>query len=489
MRNELLALCGVALLCVGCKSSSSTAVTTLPREQISRFTCSDQKLEHAYEWARGMALSYAHDGEDPVGCWYEAALPMREAFCMRDVSHQSVGAHILGLQRHTKNMMHRFAENISESKDWCTYWEINRYNRPAPADYDNDNEFWYNLNANFDVIFACLKMYDWTADEDYLSEKSMRRFYELSAEEYAERWMLRPDKIMNRPRYMNAPENFDPSKNFHTCRGLGSYVENFRDLTVGVDLVAALYAGYKAFAQMNETLGHEVEARKYFDEAKRYRDLLETRWWNEKGYYYNSYWTQSHEFCRGDGSPLVLWFEATENPDRIRATVKEILAKKWNVENLSSFPMLFYRLGYDREALECLGELPSMPRSEYPEVSYGVVEGIVSGMMGLLPNARENKVVTLSRLPDDKTTATVENVPVFGGYVSLSHVGYSQSTLTNNTGREMIWEVNFAGEFKFFEISGAKVAPQIAENEMGKRISTLRLIIKQGQTIQVKALS
>lgn len=44
-----------------------------------------------------MVLSYAHDGTDSVGYWYEAALPQRETFCMRDVSHQSVGAQILGL--------------------------------------------------------------------------------------------------------------------------------------------------------------------------------------------------------------------------------------------------------------------------------------------------------------------------------------------------------------------------------------------------------
>lgn len=47
--------------------------------------------------ARKMVLSYAHDGTDSVGYWYEATLPQREAFCMRDVSHQSVGAQILGL--------------------------------------------------------------------------------------------------------------------------------------------------------------------------------------------------------------------------------------------------------------------------------------------------------------------------------------------------------------------------------------------------------
>ena len=102
---------GTVVLCMaGCGSSSKkTVVQELPVEQTSVFTSSDKELENAYNWAKKMALSYAHDNSDPVGYWYEAALPQREAFCMRDVSHQAVGAHILGLAKHNKNMFTRFA--------------------------------------------------------------------------------------------------------------------------------------------------------------------------------------------------------------------------------------------------------------------------------------------------------------------------------------------------------------------------------------------
>jgi len=57
---------------------------------------SDQELVQAFDWAKKQALSYVFDG-DPVGPWYEAALPGRRAFCMRDVSHQAAGAQALGL--------------------------------------------------------------------------------------------------------------------------------------------------------------------------------------------------------------------------------------------------------------------------------------------------------------------------------------------------------------------------------------------------------
>lgn len=118
---------------------------------------SDARLAAAFEWARRQALAYVFEG-DPAGAWYEAALPGRQAFCMRDTAHQSAGAHFLGLDRHTRNMLQKFAENISDSKDWCSFWEIDRYNRPAPVDYKDDTQFWYNLPANFDVLDACYRM-------------------------------------------------------------------------------------------------------------------------------------------------------------------------------------------------------------------------------------------------------------------------------------------------------------------------------------------
>ena len=87
-----------------------------------RFTTTDTTLQRTFDWARDMALSYVHDGSDPVGLWYEAALPGRDAFCMRDVSHQVVGAALLGLDEHNRNMLSRIASNISESKDWEWEW-------------------------------------------------------------------------------------------------------------------------------------------------------------------------------------------------------------------------------------------------------------------------------------------------------------------------------------------------------------------------------
>jgi hypothetical protein len=135
---------------------------------------SDAHLVASFHWAKKQALSYVFDN-DPVGPWYEAALPGRHAFCMRDTAHQADGAQALGLAKYNHNMLRRFAENISASRDWCSYWEIDRLNRPAPVDYKSDTEFWYNLPANYDVLDACYRMYLWTRDKSYIEDPVLVR--------------------------------------------------------------------------------------------------------------------------------------------------------------------------------------------------------------------------------------------------------------------------------------------------------------------------
>ena len=337
MKNTTLLYLSVSLLISACGNKAAKVKQEIQTEDIAVFTSSDSVLQKSFNWAKKQALSYAHDdSNDPVGAWYEAALPQREAFCMRDVSHQSVGAHILGLSKHNKNMMRKFAQNISESRDYCSFWEINRYDKPAPADYASDSEFWYNLNANFDVMQACLKMYEWTADSDYISGKDFTNFYDLSVNEYLDKWQLRPENIMDRPSYMNQAPDFNEANNFHSCRGLPSYVENFRGLTLGVDLLAALHSGFEVYSRMAALNGDASKAAKAANMATAYRDIIDSRWWDEENNRYNTFWTTEKKFYRGEGVPFILWFDATDMTDRKNASVNDILAGEWNVENMLS---------------------------------------------------------------------------------------------------------------------------------------------------------
>lgn len=99
------------------------------------FTTSEEFRNRGFAWAKEQALAYSHE-DNLVGKWYEAALPDRQAFCMRDVAHHAKGAAALGLREHTRNMLLRFAQSIAESRQFCGFWEIDKDYRPCPVDYD-----------------------------------------------------------------------------------------------------------------------------------------------------------------------------------------------------------------------------------------------------------------------------------------------------------------------------------------------------------------
>lgn len=439
-----------------------------PVKELSLET-SDPLLQQTFDWAKATALGYVGKSTDPVGPWYEASLPEREAFCMRDVSHQSGGAEALGLSKENFNMFEKFARNISESKDWCTYWEINRYNLPAPIDYRNDKEFWYNLNANFDVLDACYRTYLLTGDRRYIDDEVFLNFYEKTMNEYIERWQLQANKIMERPRFMNSPVPFNIEDNYHKCRGLASYVENFEGLTVSADLLAAIYRGHISYSKILELNGDSENAERYAARAKEYADLLENKWWNEPLQSYYTFFTDQKEFHKGEGETFILWFDIVKNPERLRATLAHMLAIDWNIENLSYFPKIFYTYAYNKDAYRQLTTLPKMDRSEYPEVSYGVMEGIVAGMAGIQADAGKNRIQTLPRLTAETEWMHLQHLPVFGESISVRHDNIYQTTFKSHLGKPVTWKAVFPGSHTHISCNG-KPRQVITESDLSGNI-------------------
>ena len=81
---------------------------------------------------------------------------------------------------------------------FCCYWEINRYGLPAPVDYTSDEDFWFNLPANFDLLECCMRMYRWTGDRQWLDGPDMQRFYHVTMHEYIARWDKNGDGLPER---------------------------------------------------------------------------------------------------------------------------------------------------------------------------------------------------------------------------------------------------------------------------------------------------
>lgn len=452
------------------------------REAELEFYSSDTAMQRTFIWARDMALHYRGNGSDPVGPWYEAALPERYAFCMRDVSHQCIGAEILGMSAENLNMFQWFSKSISESKDWCSFWEINRDAQPAPADYKNDREFWYNLVANFDVLYAQWRLYEWTGDIRYLNNPEMKNFREKSLQEYISRWILQADSLLTRPAHPNAPVPFDPNNGFHSSRGLPSYSEGAGELVMGVDLLASMYRAFLTQAAILKFQGDEAAAAKYLAAAERYKERLEKDWWDPADQLYHTYYSADKQFGKQEGETFLLWFDALTDPVRKKQTIQHIASKTWNAENTSYLPALFYQNGYAAQARKYLLFLsdPTTPRREYPEVSFGVIDGIIRGLMGVKPGASHQTLETLFRGIMNEQLS-VKKLKVLSTTVTLEHRGATGSSLQNLGGRAFNWKACFSGIHKRATCNGKPVLLKQEKDDSGNMISFVEVNVKPGK--------
>ena len=451
------------------------------------FTSSDKDIERAFNWAKEMALHYKGKAGDPVGPWYESALPPRDAFCMRDVSHQCIGAEILGLSAENNNMFNLFISNISASKNWCSYWEINKQAKPAPEDYRNDNEFWYNLPANFDVLYATWRLYQWTGDKHYISGPAFVRFQDKSVREYIDSWVLSADSLLNRPAHPNAPLHYNENDSFHRCRGLPSYSEGVPNLKTGIDLVAALYRGLLTYSEILSKKGLKKKSAVYAQKAERYRQRLETDWWDEKDARYYTYLSNDGKFGKQEGEVFLLWFDALKDSIRLRKTMAHIASESWNVESTSYLPLSFYKNGYWDKARAYILYLsdPTTARREYPEVSFGVIEGIVQGLMGVTPDASSGTISTLYK-SNGTGNAAIHQLPLLHTTIDITHVNKQQSIMMNTGSQSFKWKAMFYGTYKRAYANGHLLSIKKEPDYRQKEISMVETTVKPGQKVSIK---
>jgi hypothetical protein len=447
------------------------------------FESSDAALAAGFTWAKRQAMAFVYEG-DPVGPWYEAAEPGREAFCMRDVAHQAMGAHALGLARHNRNMLHHFAEAVTDARDWCSFWEIDRYDRPAPVDYRNDAEFWYNLPANFDVLDACDRMYIWTGDQAYVDDPAFLNYYERTVRDYVERWGLGPGEVMKRPRLLNVRGMLAPGvKKFQANRGIPGYNEQDPGFVLGADVLATQYAGYRAYAHLQAARGNEDAAREILKRAADVKALINTEWWNEAGQHFYGWLDKDHTLAGKAGSGLL--YRDVVDAAHIPAALGEGRA----------MTEVQYRYGDADKAYAQMIDIAqgTGSRREYPEVPYSWLGTLVNGTMGITLDARSalesrtegfwvaTVVQTLSGLGTRVAWAEMRNLPVRANEITVRHDGTRKTALTNQHGPALLWRAAFAGTHETLLVNGRPVK---AKQENG--LSFVRVTLGGGGTITVQ---
>lgn len=441
------------------------------------FLSADTGLNEGFAWAKRQALEYAHFGTDAVGLWYEAALPEREAFCIRDVMHHSAGAAALGLGAHTKNMIMRFAENIAESRDWCTYWEITKDNEPARVDYEDDQDFWYNLPANFDIIETSWRQYLWTGDQDYLNDPVLRNFYRLTLTEYTKTWDKDGDGILE---YYSE----------YGRRGLATYNEAGLHPLAGGDMVGVQIAAYHAAARMAEHTGLPDAEEHYAAKALFLEQLYETAWWNEEQHRFFGMLLQDRSYAGhycAEGNFLPLYYGAVTDPAKLHKALEDLdINRVANVEGKTYLPDIFYRYGLERQAFRELKELvdPALERREYPEVSYCVVGCVTTGLMGISADGL-TMISTLPQLGDSLAWAEIGKLPVLDRTIAVKHNGNKETAITLQEGEPLIWKAAFHSVSEALYHNGERIMAQTETTVDGRKITYITVKVAQGETHRV----
>ncbi|WP_309122354.1 hypothetical protein [Paenibacillus sp.] len=451
-----------------------------------RLETEDRRLSDGFAWAKRQALSYVSDGGDPVGPWYEAALPGREAFCMRDAAHHAAGAHLLGLGAHTKNMLRKFAMHIAPERDWCSYWEIDRWDRPAPVDYTDDSDFWYNLPANFDVLDCCSRMYRWTGDSAYLSDADFASFYEHTVTSYVKSWDRDGDGMLEHR----------PSDG---RRGIASYIEENlgdSDILMAADLISAQYAAYRAYSDILAWKGEAEASAAYAGKASELRDSFHREWIAPGSGKYYVMMFQDRSMLDDWNNVLAAYFGILSDEEATRRLLDDITywsyvyEKVVLIEMMSYAPEVLYRYGRNADAYSFLMRLsdPSMARRNYPEVSFAWIGCLAEGMMGIRPDAATRTVETFPRLTDRTPSVALKSIPLFDGEAHVRHAGNGRTEFEHATGGAIQWRAAFPGVHTSLAVDGIEVHADVAIGLDGKPASSAIVVVEPGREriVQVK---
>jgi len=451
-----LALCALLLVFnVGLSEQQAESRSSL------EFHTSNPKLNESFQWAKRQALEYLYPGVGMIGPWYEAALPGRKAFCMRDVSHQTEGAAALGLFAANHNMLSQFAASAAPSRNWAAFWEIDGSGKPSTFDYSSDADFWFNLPANFDVLDASVRMWRWTGDNTYRDDPRFRQFFRETLTDYIEQWQLHPDAILARQRIVNRKLQ---KGEFVDSRGIPSYTEGTNDFIVGADLLAAEYRAIRSYAEIAVDPQDKALSARMQPGADQLQRILETVVWSpQERHFYGR--IRGDRSGAGSGDTLVLYFGAAKSQDCIRGALDYVANPKYweqiNIEEESYIPIVLFRYGKSTDGYKVLFDLtrPDKPRREYPEVSYAAIAALVSGAMGIEPShAGDNfDLRTLAQPLESADDLAVGSLQIRNNVLDIKHSGIATSSLLNRRGPAVRWKAEFSGACGKMRVNGRLV--------------------------------
>jgi len=471
---------------------------------------SNKKLEQTFNWAVDMALSHVQTGRSGVvdrwergaGSGYVAYIPCywggynsRTAFYSRDICHQVVGGHLLNLKLENFTMLREFAKTSTAERKWFPLWALNFDGSPFKLDYRSDTDFVREIPAAFELVDKAYQLYLWTGDKNYLEDGALWNYYSRVVNEFIN---------LHDTRIPNGVAEGDGSGDIF--KGSATFNEEWDiPLVEAGDGIASQYRALEAFAMMAKDRGYENLYTEYKLKAENLKSYFNTTWavkpgvknlvrgYNLEGKALTNWGKENSWFMlmKGIAAPC----ERTENYiDFVDKSASSKKGKPSNIEARSYLPETFFNnnrieLGW-KWMVDIINNIDiQFPVSKttgdgnYPEISFVLVSNVVEGLMGVEPCAPEQKLASISRLPEAIPDLMIKNLSIENSLFSLSHFGNEKSTLTYQSGENhFTWEIRFYGEHAVIKVNGV-AKPALHKLLNSVKISFITEEIKPGETI------
>lgn len=497
-----------------------------------RMKSDNAKLQNTFEWAVQRSKSYcmtgkeapANLGEDGPTLGYKEAVKCipsywagyanRTAFYERDFSHQSLGAHLVGLDEENFSMHKAFASHCTEDKKWYTWWALNfdgsvytldAPNPPGedhyqgyPVDFKNPpgDRFVREVPANFSLIHNSYKCYLWTGDRRYVTDSVLKFMRDKSMNEFFE--------------LHDSDGNGIPEGPGDIWVGSSSYNERDLHSREAGDAASLIYAARLAYAGFFAAGGDVKQSIQEKNKAADFYSYFNNTWSRIPG---DSMFvsailqdgTPFNDFSRettilmpiygitepGHRTDLLLDLISEQIGDGIDSANPGAMALP-NIESYTYLPQLFFAYNrvaeaykfvtYISDALDKPHELSSQGlNGDYPEISFTMVSNLVEGMMGMQADAPNSTFSTIPRLPEDTRYVTIENIRVGDGLFSLTHNKNSSSEMAYLQGDDAFtWEAGFYGNFPQLFVNG-KTLKASHKKINGLSVSYVMIKLKPGE--------
>lgn len=432
-------------------------------------------MGHEPEWWR--LKNAAHPTVEP-GYW--GAYTNRESYYNRDISHQSDGAHAVGLDAETFHMMKTFAADADDpGQNGWPLWAHSSYG----AMYYIDGTGFRELPSPFNLMTKAYKQYQWTGDAAWLDDPDLAKFYDSTMGTFLAGHEVRwndADPAAEQPVSRKQP---------------GEYTATFfefpnENLVSAADSLGYQYQSMLAYAAILKARGDAAGSAIWTERAGRVRAHFEDKWWDAAANRYvrgkdaagTGYSSWGHE-----ASFLMMLTGLGDHGPRTEGYLDFIAAHDddLNVEATSYLPEMYYQYNRPAEGWAWLKKLMA-DKNGYPEVSFLVVSSTIDGMMGVQPDAPHDRLATVPRLTSDTPWVEIDHLKVGDNDLKLQHTGTTESKLTNNAGGTVNWEAQFYGSHPTITVNGT---PQAARTKSlyGKTVSYVTVPVTAGAAVTATA--